>query len=406
MLPLSHLLASLSDRPLAMAADHAASALAVFQKLDLAAVWGELPAGGTAAQAPYELSDGVATIALRDQIVHRSSWLSKVLGFTALDRFRAALGDAVADPAVRSILIDVDSPGGDFAGAVEAAASVRAAVAHKPVVAFVDGCALSAAYVVAAGATRVVVAPSATVGSIGVVYLHLDRSRELAARGLKPTLLVAGAQKADGSTTRPLPPDAQRRIQNQVNNAHKLLLASVGGHRPKLGFVGARKTEAGLFIGAKAVAAGLADAVGTLADAKAYLLKPAATSPVSTASRSPPSPSIGANPMPAASPAISSIPPLLPPLPGGHLYAPAAVRRAVDRAQRRAAANAEVARQLGGKSIDTLRSDSISRLRSHRAPTPAIADAPTKPAAAQTTDEMWREIAAKQKFSPIQSCFR
>ena len=175
---------------------------------------------------------------------------------------RAALSPAGADPSVKGIMLNIDSPGGDLAGAVETASAVRSLAARKPVVAFVDSLAASAAYVVAAAASRIIATPSATLGSIGVVMLHLDRSQALAKRGLNPTVLTAGAFKGDGHSMAPLPPEARKRIEGHLAAAHDLILASVGAHRSALGAAGARKTEPGVFMGQKAVAAGLADQVG------------------------------------------------------------------------------------------------------------------------------------------------
>lgn len=215
---------------------------------------------------PYAMSDGIATISVRGELVNRGSWLSSFSGLTTYETLANSLRQAVEDDAVRGVLLDIDSPGGEAAGAMEAAAVVRSVASAKPVKAFVNSLAASAAYAIAAGADTITVTPSSTVGSIGVVLLHIDRSQAMDKAGMKPTLIHAGAYKTDGHSTKPLGDDAKGRIQAMVDGVYDLFVASVAEHRATLTEDAVRKTEAGLFMGAAAVAAGLADNVGTLAD--------------------------------------------------------------------------------------------------------------------------------------------
>jgi ClpP class serine protease len=88
-----------------------------------------------------------------------------------MDAFRASLAQAAANPDVAAIVLDVNSPGGTYAGTPETANAVRAAAA-KPVIAVVDTLCASAAYFIASQAGEVVVTPSGEVGSIGVLAVH------------------------------------------------------------------------------------------------------------------------------------------------------------------------------------------------------------------------------------------
>lgn len=227
-------------------------------------------------EAPaYDVADGVATISIRGELVNRGSWLDAASGLTSYEGLASALDQAAADPRVSGILLDIDSPGGEASGAMETAAKVRAVAGQKRIVAYVNSLAASAAYALAAGASEIVVPPSGVVGSIGVVWLHMDRSAALGQRGMKPTFVHAGAFKVDGHGYGALEPEAKARIQSSIDDMYALFTNSVGAHRPALGVEGARATEAGVFMGQKAVDAGLADRVGDMKTAKA-LLKPAA----------------------------------------------------------------------------------------------------------------------------------
>lgn len=222
-----------------------------------------------AAEAPYQTRDGIAFVPVRGELVNRGSWLQAASGLTSYEGLASSLVAALGDPAVRGILLDMDSPGGEASGSIETAALVRDVADRKPVVAFVNGLGASAAYAIAAGASHVVTTPSAQLGSIGVVMLHVDRTEAAAKAGLKPTLIHAGAYKVDNFSLHPLDDGARGRLQASVDAIYDLFVASVAEHR-SLTQKAVRATEAGLFMGAGAVKAGLADEVGTLDDALAF----------------------------------------------------------------------------------------------------------------------------------------
>jgi signal peptide peptidase SppA len=225
-----------------------------------------LDSGETA--TPYKLKDGVALIGLRGELVNRGAWIGASSGLTSYEGLAESLRLAAEDPAVRAILLDVDSPGGEAHGAMETAALVREIA--KPVAAVVNAQAASAAYAIASGANRIFVQQSSIAGSIGVVWLHLDRSKQVAERGVKPTLLTAGAYKADGHPYAALPDDARARIQGRIDQIYGLFVDTVAAHRG-MSADAVRATEAGVFIGQSAIDAGLADQMGGLDAAFAYL---------------------------------------------------------------------------------------------------------------------------------------
>src|SRR5690606_37146136 len=133
----------------------------------------------------------IAVVPVRGMIEHRSSFFSEFLGGASIEALRAALRAALADPEVAAIVLDIDSPGGTVAGITELAAELRAARSVKPIYAVANTLAASAAYWLASQATEVVATPSATVGSIGVLVVHLDQSRALDQAGITPTIIAA-----------------------------------------------------------------------------------------------------------------------------------------------------------------------------------------------------------------------
>lgn len=226
--------------------------------------------GDGSTRTAYRNEDGIALINVHGELVNRGAYVGAVSGLTSYEGLDASLRAARDDSSVRAIVLDMNSPGGAAAGAIETAELVRKISQEKPVVAFVNALAASAAYAIASGASHIIATPSATLGSIGVVWMHLDRSAQLDKSGLKPTLLTAGAYKADGHPFASLPDDARLRIQSQIDAVYSLFIKAVATHRG-MSTENVRKTEAGVFMGRTAVDAGLADEIGGLDDVFAFL---------------------------------------------------------------------------------------------------------------------------------------
>jgi signal peptide peptidase SppA len=226
--------------------------------------------------------DGVANIPVIGSLVNRGAWVGAYSGRTSYEGLQYQIRSAADDPRVKSILLDINSPGGEASGAFETAAVVRHAAARKPVTAVVNGMAASAAYAIASAATKIVTTPTGVSGSIGVVMLHADYSRYLDKAGITPTYIFAGAHKVDGHPFAPLPDEVREDLQREVNAYYDLFVEAVTAGRRALSPAAVRATEARTFIGADAVAAGLADSVGTFDEALTDLSRGSGRIAVST----------------------------------------------------------------------------------------------------------------------------
>lgn len=227
----------------------------------------------------YRLTDkGVAIVPVHGELVNRGSWLGSHSGLVSYEGLRHSLRQAADDPAVRSIVLDINSPGGMVAGMPETAATVREIAKAKPVIAVANDMMASAAYGIASGATRIVTTDTAIVGSIGTLYVHTDRSKALEKAGLKVTLIHAGARKVEGNSVQPLSEDVRARIQDRTEKLQASFVDLVRAGRPHLTEAAIRATEADVYYGAEAVDQGLADVVGTfdgaVADAESGAVKP------------------------------------------------------------------------------------------------------------------------------------
>ena len=98
---------------------------------------------------PFAVVDGIAVIEIAGTLVHRGAWIGQSSGLTSYEGIAAQLQAALADPAIRGIALDIDSFGGEVAGAFDLADRIRAVRQVKPVQAFVADHALSAAYALA-----------------------------------------------------------------------------------------------------------------------------------------------------------------------------------------------------------------------------------------------------------------
>ena len=209
-------------------------------------------------------SGGVAIVPVLDTLVNRGAWLDSRSGMTSYEGIAAQIRDAASDPDVRSILLDISSPGGEASGMAGLADLIRSVRQTKPVTALVNDMAASAAYGIASAANEIVISPTSMLGSIGVVMLHADRSGELAAQGVKPTLIFAGSHKVDGNPFEPLSDAVRADLQSSVDAHYQQFLEVVGaGRGNKLSASMARATEARTFIGQEAVALGLADRIAS-----------------------------------------------------------------------------------------------------------------------------------------------
>lgn len=218
---------------------------------------------------------GVAILPIVGSLVNRGAWIGASSGLVSYEGIAAQLREAAADPEVRAILLDIDSPGGEATGMFATARLVAAVNKTKPVVAFVNDVAASAAYGIASAARDIIVSPTSMVGSIGVVLTHLDRSGELEDRGVKPTLIHAGAHKVDGHPFGPLSDAVRADLQAEVMKIYDQFVGLVAEWRGgRLSAEAIRATEARTYLGADAIAQGLADRMASLDEVIAAFSQP------------------------------------------------------------------------------------------------------------------------------------
>lgn len=208
---------------------------------------------------------GVAVIPVVGTLIPRGNLLMEASGAASVQRLTTQFRLALADPEVGSILLDIDSPGGQVGGIEELANEIYQARGQKPITAIANGLAASAAYWIAAAADELVVTPSGEVGSIGVFAMHQDISVALDNLGVKMSLISAGKYKTEGNPFETLGEEARGAVQGRVDDYYDMFTKAVARGR---GVSQADVTGGfgeGRVVGAKqAVKLGMADRVATI----------------------------------------------------------------------------------------------------------------------------------------------
>lgn len=167
-----------------------------------------------------------------------------------------------ANPEIDQIVLRIDSPGGTVAGTAETADVIRNL--SKPVIAFVDGMAASAAYWLASQADQIVMGSvTSEVGSIGVITAAVDDSGAQDREGVKINVFRSAPLKAPGAYGERLNPDQVASIQRDLADFHSVFASAVAGGRG----LDEKQTEAATtgetWRPTAAIAMGLADSVET-----------------------------------------------------------------------------------------------------------------------------------------------
>ena len=163
------------------------------------------------------VEDGIGIIRIHGPLMRDPDLISSLLfGATDMDQVAEAIQEAVAQNAVKSILLDIDSPGGTVNGTPELAQAVADAAKLKSIHAFSAGQMCSAAYWIASQCDAVYATPSARVGSIGVMLPFIDSAEKFRSQGLKVEVFAAGKFKGMGTPGVSLSEEQRALIQSDI----------------------------------------------------------------------------------------------------------------------------------------------------------------------------------------------
>lgn len=204
--------------------------------------------------------DGIAIIPIEGTLAHKYGHIDPYSGMTGYDGIQAKLEEALDDPSIRGILLDINSPGGEVSGCFDLADFIYESRQTKPIWAVADEWSASAAYALGSSAQRLIAPRTAELGSVGVLTMHVDHSQLLEAEGLDVTFIYAGDHKVDGNPFEPLPEDVRANIQADIDNIYNIFVRTVARNRG-MSEDAVRETQAQVYQARGARDVGFADEV-------------------------------------------------------------------------------------------------------------------------------------------------
>lgn len=213
--------------------------------------------------------DGVAIIPVTGPLFRYANLFTMISGASSYELIARDFTAALENPQIKSIILDIDSPGGEVNGVSELSNMVFAARGKKPVVAYASGDAASGAYWIASAADEIVVSETSALGSIGVVGMYQGKS------GKSAEAVEIVSSQSPHKRLDPTSDDGRSRLQTRIDSMADVFIGTIARNRD----VSAEDVQnhyggGDVMIGAKAVSAGLADRIGSLEGLIAELSSP------------------------------------------------------------------------------------------------------------------------------------
>lgn len=221
---------------------------------------------GQGSEESYTVVDDVAVVPIIGTIKKRAYGLEALSGARTTLDIQNDIQQALDNPRISAIVLDIDSPGGTVDGTKELADFI--AVADKPVVAYANGLMASAAMWIGSAADYIIGYDTANIGSIGVIIQHQDWSKAEEDAGVKTTYIYAGKYKAMGNSSEPLSEESKAYIQSKVDKLYTMFVNDIAKNRGlEVQYVLDKLATAETFLAQEAMELKLIDSVGNISDA-------------------------------------------------------------------------------------------------------------------------------------------
>lgn len=234
-----------------------------------------------------------AVISIDGPIFRRANLFTEISGGASTEYLAHDISTALNSDRVRSILLLIDSPGGEAKGIHELAAQIFAGRAQKPIHAYTDGDCCSGAYWLAAAAQQITLDASALVGSVGVVLTVDDPAHALNDDG---TIEIVSSM-SDLKRPDPHAADGRASLQTLVDDLGWLFVDRVAAYRGMTRDA-ITSVRGGVLVGQRAVDAGFVEALGSFATALADCQQAGLQSRGGALALAPASPVVMEDPMP------------------------------------------------------------------------------------------------------------
>jgi len=212
-----------------------------------------------------EQAGNVAVIHVNGTLVHQGGFADALSGIQSYSSIRSSYAMALSDSRYDSILWVFRSPGGEVPGLFELIDEIYASRGIKPMAAYINEMSTSAAYGIASAVGNIFIPRTGMVGSVGVIALHRSQVKADEKAGLEYTAIYAGAKKNDGNPHEPLSASARKDLQERVDGTYELFTATVARNLG-LSQQAIKDTEAGDYIGEKAVQVGFASQIASYSE--------------------------------------------------------------------------------------------------------------------------------------------
>ena len=176
------------------------------------------------------------------------------------------------NPHIKALLLKIDSPGGTAGSAQALFNELKKFKEKKPIVALVENVCASGSYYVAAAANHIITAPSAMIGSIGVM---LSRSG-MPLPNLKERMedwkitfeyIQAGRFKSAGTFFKDTSTEEREHLQGFVNDSYRQFVLDIAQARGISVDNDTEWADGKIFTGNQALALKLVDQIGSLQEA-------------------------------------------------------------------------------------------------------------------------------------------
>ncbi|MCU6683854.1 S49 family peptidase [Leclercia sp. H6W5] len=214
----------------------------------------------------YQITNGIAVLPVSGTLVSKTRSLQPYSGMTGYNGIIARLQQAMSDPGVDGILLDMDTPGGMVSGAFDCADIIARMRGIKPIWALANDMNCSAGQLIASAASRRLVTQTARTGSIGVMMAHSNYGAALKTQGVEVTLIYSGDHKVDGNPYEKLPKDVRDDFQTRIDATRRMFAEKVAAYTG-MSVQSVLDTEAAVFSGQESVDAGLAEELVNNTDA-------------------------------------------------------------------------------------------------------------------------------------------
>ncbi|MCD1245836.1 S49 family peptidase [Vibrio cholerae] len=170
----------------------------------------------------YQVVNGIAIVPISGTLVHKYGYIRPISGMTGYDGVDYRIREALSDPEVKAIMLDMDTPGGMVAGCFDLADKIAEWRKVKPIWSLGYDMHCSAGQMIASACSRRLITQTGVAGSVGVIMAHTNIEKMLDQQGVEITLITAGSHKADGHPYASLPKEVKEKWQKELESNRQM----------------------------------------------------------------------------------------------------------------------------------------------------------------------------------------